>query len=109
MSPHACCAALIFVGWAALCFAQSRHHYDAFGRFAGAARRRAFVVGGGFALAAAFAWLVVTDGWEFGPVRWAALLCLCALAWVLLLAANLKCARWSLLVVPICALILGAV
>lgn len=68
--------------WGLLSLGLPRHAADAMRPVRLRARRAA----GWTLLAAGPVWFVAGWGWEFGLVYWAAVLMLCAIVWVLLLA-----------------------
>lgn len=106
MSTGLFAAGLIVTGWAALSLAMPRHHQEAFGAMPSDARRHLFRIAGFGSLAAAFAICVAAIGWEFGPVRWAALLCFGAVVWVLCRNADPRRARWLGGLAPVPGLLL---
>lgn len=102
-------AGLTLFGWAALSHAMPRHHQEAFGRAPDGMRRRAHRIAGWLALIASFAVCTAAMGPEFGPVMWAALLCIGAMVWVLCRNADPRRARWLGWLAPLPGLVLLAI
>lgn len=76
---------LVALAWYLLILAVPRHQPVLLGKPLAPGRARAARIAGWVALVASLAGFVQAIGWEQGPVFWAAVLMLAAIAWVLLL------------------------
>lgn len=76
---------LAFAAWVTLSLGLPKHQTAALGHMLAPAASRRLRLLGWVLLAADLALLVALRGWELGPVLWACLLIVTAIAWTLLL------------------------
>jgi hypothetical protein len=78
--------ALTYTGWAALCFAMSRHGREVLQRELSPLQRHLLRAAGWLALASSLFMVAARGGWPIGTVEWLGMLTASAVSFVLLLS-----------------------
>lgn len=97
--------ALTYSGWAALCFAMSRHAREVLRREPTPIQRQLLRAAGWIALTVSLLMAAAQTGWPIGTVEWLGMLTASAVSFVLLLTYYPRVAAGLGLGLPICALI----
>lgn len=95
--------ALTYSGWAALCFAMSRHARDVLGRELPPPHRHGLRVAGWTALSVSLLMVAGRVGWPIGTVEWVGMLTASAVSFVMLLTYLPRLAAGLGLALPVCA------
>lgn len=97
--------ALTYSGWAALCFAMSRHARELLQRELTPLQRHLLRSAGWIALLVSLLLATAHAGWPIGTVEWLGMLTASAMSFVLVLTYNPRLAAGLGLGLPICALV----
>ena len=97
--------ALTYSGWAALCFAMSRHARELLQREPTPLQRALLRAAGWIALTVSLWMAAAQAGWPIGTVEWFGMLTASAASFVLLLTYYPRVAAGLGLGLPICALV----
>ena len=95
--------ALTYSGWAALCFAMSRHAREVLRREPTPIQRHLLRAAGWLALTVSLFMAAAHTGWPIGTVEWLGMLTASAVSFVLLLTYYPRVAAGLGLGLPICA------
>ncbi|MFC4311146.1 DUF3325 domain-containing protein [Steroidobacter flavus] len=97
--------ALTYSGWAALCFAMSRHAREVLQREPTPLQRHLLRAAGWIALIVSLFMAAAHAGWPIGTVEWFGMLTASAVSFVLLLTYRPRLAAGLGLGLPVCALV----
>lgn len=100
--------ALTYTGWAALCFAMSRHAREALRREPPPLQRHLLRAAGWLALTVSLLLAATEAGWPIGTVQWLGMLTASAVSFVLLLTYYPRLAAGLGLGLPGCAALVHA-
>ena len=97
--------ALTYTGWAALCFAMSRHARELLQQEPTPLQRQLLRAAGWIALTVSLLMAAAQAGWPIGTVEWFGMLTASAVSFVLLLTYYPRVAAGLGLGLPICAMV----
>lgn len=97
--------ALTYMGWAALCFAMSRHARELLQREPTPLQRHLLRAAGWLALVVGLIVTTARSGWPIGTVEWFGMLTASAVSFVLLLTYLPRLAAGLGLGLPVCAVV----
>lgn len=95
--------ALTYTGWAALCFAMSRHAREVLRQEPSPLQRRLLRTAGWLALTVSLLMVAAHTGWPIGAVEWFGMLTASAVSFVLLLSYHPRLAAGLGLGLPVLA------
>lgn len=95
--------ALTYTGWAALCFAMSRHAREVLQREPTPLQRHLLRIAGWIALTVSLFMAAARTGWPIGTVEWLGMLTASAVSFVLVMTYYPRLAAGLGLGLPVCA------